>query len=266
MSEIQVLVADASGEFSRKMADAVALSDDMTLAAVVGDGDLVVDSVARLHPDVLILELMLPNTDGISIIRDLNTAKAQGWLTALPLIIVVSAIISESNTYLLRDAGVDYFMVKPVAPAAVLERARDLLGAAPKHTAWDASGVSTVASGDADIDRSLTSLLIDIGIPASLSGYTYLREAIHMVIDTGITPDGALSKLIYPVIARKYAKTPASVEKAIRTAIETAWMRGHTELLNRLFGYTVNAQRGKPTNTEFIAMIADRYSVYGQVQ
>ena len=109
-------------------------------------------------------------------------------------------------------------------------------------------------------------MLIDIGIPASLSGYTYLREAIRLVIDTGMTPDGMLSKQIYPVIAKKHGKSMASIEKAIRTAIETAWIRGRTDLLDRLFGYTVSAQRGKPTNTEFIAMIADRYTVYGNVR
>ena len=151
-------------------------------------------------------------------------------------------------------------------PYAVLERVRDLLQFKQEATLPDLTLPNMAVADSDDIDCDLTTLLIDMGIPASLSGYTYLREAIHLVIDMGASPDGLLSKRVYPVIAKKYGKSMASVEKAIRTAIETAWIRGRTDILDRLFGYTVSAQRGKPTNTEFIAMIADRYMVYGKVK
>lgn len=270
MNEPRILLADASNEFTHKMSDAIRNSGDFRLCGIVNDGNVVVDSVLHQQPSVLLLELMLPGCDGISVIRRLREAQTQGWIRTLPVIIILSAIISDSNTYLLRDAGIDYYMVKPVTPHAVLERIRDLLHVyvtpqsktpvLPEHYA-----PMTVAETDG-IECDLTTLLIDIGIPASLSGYTYLREAIRLVIDMGTTPEGLLSKRVYPVIAKKYGKSMASVEKAIRTAIETAWIRGRTDLLDKLFGYTVSAQRGKPTNTEFIAMIADRYAIYGKVK
>lgn len=268
MENLRVLIADASTDFSRKMADAIQCSGDFTLAGVIPDGSLVADGILRLRPDILLLELMLPGCDGISIIRNLKGAQNQGWLPVFPITVVLSAIISEPNTYLLRDAGIDYYMVKPVPPLSVLERLRDLRTALHRPVSLPSTpfGNRSTPFETDDIACDLTSLLIDIGIPASLSGYTYLREAIRMVIDNGIAPDGMLSKQIYPALAKRHGKSVASVEKAIRTAIETAWIRGRTDLLDQLFGYTVSAQRGKPTNTEFIAMIADRYAVYGKVK
>ncbi len=271
MNEPRILLADASGDFAHKMSQAIQKTHDLHLCGVVGDGNAVVDRVLAEKPTVLLLELMLPGCDGLSILRNLQACKAQGRIRTLPVIIILSAIISDSNTYLLRNAGIDYYMVKPVLPYAVLERIRDLLQIQGTSALPDLSAAHHRFAGEEiaetlDIECDLTTLLIDIGIPASLSGYTYLREAIRLVIDMGTTPDGLLSKRVYPVIAKKYGKSSASVEKAIRTAIETAWIRGRTDLLDRLFGYTVSAQRGKPTNTEFIAMIADRYAVYGKVK
>ncbi len=267
MNEPRILLADASSDFAHKMSAAIGKSNDLRLCGFVQDGNAVVDRVLADRPAVLLLELMLPGCDGISIVRRLRELKASGRLSSLPVIIVLSAIISDANTYLLRNTGIDYYMVKPVLPGAVLERIRDLLEMSKTAPLPDLSAYASMEIADSgDIDCDLTTLLIDIGIPASLSGYTYLREAIRLVIDMGTTPDGLLSKQIYPVIAKKHGKSMASVEKAIRTAIETAWIRGRTDLLDRLFGYTVSAQRGKPTNTEFIAMIADRYMVYGNVR
>ncbi|MBP3391192.1 MAG: sporulation transcription factor Spo0A [Clostridia bacterium] len=271
MNEPRILLADASCDFTHKMSETIRASGDLRLCGVVSDGSSVVERVLTDKPTVLLLELMLPGFDGISIVRKLRDAKAQGKVQRLPIIIILSAIISDANTYLLREAGIDYYMVKPVVPYAVLERVRDLLQIQKETALPDLSGSGivipglTVAESD-DIDCDLTTLLIDMGIPASLSGYTYLREAIHLVIDMGASPDGVLSKRVYPEIAKKYGKSMASVEKAIRTAIETAWIRGRTDILDKMFGYTVSAQRGKPTNAEFIAMIADRYMVYGKVK
>lgn len=272
MTEPRILLADASYDFTHKMSEIIRSSGDLHLCGIVSDGSSVVERVLADKPAVLLLELMLPGYDGISIVRKLRDAKAQGHLKRLPIIIVLSAIISDANTYLLREAGIDYYMVKPVVPYAVLERVRDLLQIQSETALPDLSGNFTAGTTgmtvaeSGDIECDLTTLLIDMGIPASLSGYTYLREAIHLVIDMGASPDGMLSKQVYPVIAKKYGKSMASVEKAIRTAIETAWIRGRTDILDRMFGYTVSAQRGKPTNTEFIAMIADRYMVYGKVK
>lgn len=267
MNEPRILLADASSDFAHKMSDAIAKTGDLRLCGIVQDGSAVVDRVLTDKPAVLLLELMLPGSDGISIVRRLQSLKASGQIATLPIIIILSAIISDANTYLLRNTGIDYYMVKPVLPGAVLERIRDLLEMCKTTPLPELASYASMEVADAgDIDCDLTTLLIDIGIPASLSGYTYLREAIRLVIDTGMTPDGMLSKQIYPVIAKKHGKSMASIEKAIRTAIETAWIRGRTDLLDRLFGYTVSAQRGKPTNTEFIAMIADRYTVYGNVR
>lgn len=267
MNEPRILLADASSDFTYKMSDAIGKSDDLRLCGIVQDGNAVVDRVLAERPAVLLLELMLPGCDGISIVRRLQELKSSGRLAVLPVIIIISGIISDANTYLLRNVGIDYYMVKPVLPSAVLERIRDLLEMCKTTPLPDLATYASLEVADAgDIDCDLTTLLIDIGIPASLSGYTYLREAIRLVIDSGATPDGLLSKQIYPVIAKKHGKSMASIEKAIRTAIETAWIRGRTDLLDRLFGYTVSAQRGKPTNTEFIAMIADRYTVYGNVR
>lgn len=266
MNEPRILLADASCDFTQKLSETIRASGDLHLCGVVSDGGSVVDRVLTDKPTVLLLELMLPGYDGISIVRKLRDAKLQGLIQRLPIIIILSAIISDANTYLLRDAGIDYYMVKPVPPYAVLERVRDLLQIQKATLLPDLADQSSHVADGGDIDCDLTTLLIDMGIPARLSGYTYLREALHLVIDLGTFPDGMLSKQVYPVIAKKYGKSTASIEKAIRTAIETAWVRGRTDILDKMFGYTVSAQRGKPTNTEFIAMIADRYTVYGKVK
>ncbi len=269
MNEPRILLADTPGDFAHKMSESILHTKDLYFCGVVSDGNAVVDAVLREKPNVLLLELMLPGCDGLSIIRQLQQTVAHGWLPALPVIIVLSGIISESNTCLLRNVGIDYYMVKPIPPQSVLERVRDLLAVHQDRMmkpTLPAPYAPMAVAESSDIDCDLTTLLIDIGIPASLSGYTYLREAIRLVIDLGTTPDGLLSKRIYPEIAKKHGKSMASVEKAIRTAIETAWLRGRTDVLDRLFGYTISAQRGKPTNTEFIAMIADRYAVYGSVR
>ncbi|MBR5281044.1 MAG: sporulation transcription factor Spo0A [Clostridia bacterium] len=266
MNEPRILLADASCDFSHTLSETIRSSGDFHLCGIVSDGSSVVERVLTDRPTVLLLELMLPGFDGISIVRKLRDAKLQGLIQQLPIIIILSAIISDANTYLLRDAGIDYYMVKPVPPHAVLERIRDLLQVQQTMMLPALSDAFSQVAEAGDIDCDLTTLLIDMGIPARLSGYTYLREAIHLVIDMGTFPDGMLSKQVYPIIAKKYGKSTASIEKAIRTAIETAWLRGRTDILDRMFGYTVSAQRGKPTNTEFIAMIADRYSIYGKVK
>ena len=172
--------------------------------------------------------------------------------------------------YLINDIPNAYFVRKPISFENLLDRASELVQAASGFYA-KAAGENVEAerafyrilrynSADSTFKR-ITSLLHDLGVPAHLSGYGYLRDAVCMVIENPILINN-MTKQVYPALAARSGKTPASVEKAIRTAVEVSWSRGRAEILEEVFGFTVNSQKGKPTNTEYIAMLADRYNVW----
>ena len=243
---IKVLIADAGEDFRAALSDALAREGDIDIVGAVGDGGKALELAKRLTPDVVLTDVVLAGTDGLSLVRQL------AQLPEGPAVFVISAFVNERVLAAASEAGASYFMQKPCDIPALTQRIRQLTakpGAAVRR--------ELTPPREPDLETVVTEIIHEIGIPAHIKGYQYLREAIiRTVEDMDII--NAVTKVLYPEVAKKFGTTPSRVERAIRHAIEVAWDRGDVEVLQRFFGYTVSGIKGKPTNSEFIAMIADR--------
>ena len=217
-------------------------SEDMELVGIAENGDKALAAVGELRPELLITELSLPGMDGVML---LETLHREG---KMPAVFVISAFSSTQVCAECAHLGADVFLRKPIAADKVCERIR-LWRAGKKHMAREESAVA--------LEVRVTEVIHQVGVPAHIKGYQYLREAIMMAVED-IESVSAITKVLYPSIAKKFHTTSSRVERAIRHAIEVAWDRGDIETLQSYFGYTVSGVKGKPTNSEFISMIADR--------
>lgn len=247
--KITLLIADDNKEFCELIREFFVNESDMEISGVAYDGFETLEKVEELEPDVLILDLIMPNLDGLGVISRLNNKPKK------PKIIVLSAVGQDTITKKVIHAGADYYIVKPFDLSVLKERVREMTeigttGSISKHS------VSAEEKRN-DIEVEITNILHEIGIPAHIKGYFYIREAIYMVTQN-IDLLSAVTKILYPTIASKFNTTSSRVERAIRHAIEVAWNRGCIDTINSLFGYTIPKDKGKPTNSEFIAMIADK--------
>lgn len=212
------------------------------------NGRVILESIKADVPDVVIVEAKMPELDAAALI---DTLKTQ--MDKLPIIIVVSNYDSPQIEREVMQAGAKYYMVKPFEPRILLERIDNLLG----NTVIKAASFNIHEDIPNDIEYIVTDIIHQIGIPAHIKGYHYLRTAILLAVENNEMIN-CVTKLLYPTVAKKYSTTSSRVERAIRHAIEIAWDRGDVETLNAIFGYTIHTARGKPTNSEFIALIADK--------
>jgi two-component system response regulator (stage 0 sporulation protein A) len=192
----------------------------------------------------------MPHLDGIGVLERLNVSRLKR-----PKIIILTAFGQENITQKAVELGADYYVLKPFNMEVLLSRIRQLAGTLTVQRPTNMVQVQTVKAQPIDVE--VTNIIREIGIPAHIKGYQYLRDAIMMIVEE-IDLLGAVTKVLYPMIAEKYSTTPSRVERAIRHAIEVAWGRGNVEMINKIFGYTINTEKGKPTNSEFMAMIADK--------
>ena len=220
------------------------------------DGTEALSMAEELKPDLLLMELVLPKLDGLELLRRIGETGAK------PHIIVLSGFVNSKVVGECSALGADYFISKPCDPAALLGRIRQLCGEARGESLPGGYELGAVRQGrgDAELESVVTDIIHEIGVPAHIKGYQYLREAIILTI-RDMDMINAVTKALYPEVARKFSTTPSRVERAIRHAIEVAWDRGDLETLQKFFGYTVSNIKGKPTNSEFIAMIADHLSL-----
>ncbi len=246
---IKVLVADDNREFCEVLREFINSQDDMRLVGVAHSGRETLEFLKTDQPDVLILDVIMPHLDGIGVLERLSNER----VVPRPKVLVLSAFGQESVTQRAFQLGADYFVLKPFNLEVLAKRIRQMARAAN----GDDHAPAPRPPAQRSLDVAVTNLLHEIGVPAHIRGYLYLRDAIIMVANK-VEIMGAVTKELYPAIARKYATTPSRVERAIRHAIEVAWSRGNVDLLGRIFGHTINAERGKTTNSEFIAMLADK--------
>ncbi len=213
------------------------------------DGEEALLRIKRTHPDLVIVDIWLSKLDGIGVIR--NTQSADLSPDKKPAMMLVS-MVSNPNLFIeANDAGADLCVLKPYNYESILSHADSLITLRKSDR-----GARLRQEKEADMETQVTKIIHEIGVPAHIKGYQYLRTAILMTIsDNEII--NSVTKILYPSVAKKYSTTTSRVERAIRHAIEVAWDRGDIETLNSYFGYTVQNSRGKPTNSEFIAMIAD---------
>lgn len=246
--KIRVAIADDNREFTSIMEECLAQQTDLDVVGVAYNGEQILNIIAEKKPDVVVLDIIMPHLDGIGVLERLNELG-----TPRPKIIMLTAFGQENITQRVMALGADYYVLKPFNMDVLINRIRQLAvtQAAPSCPAPSAVGRPR------PMDVEVTNIIREIGIPAHIKGYQYLRDAIVMIINE-VELLGAVTKVLYPAIAEKYNTTPSRVERAIRHAIEVAWNRGNMEMINRLFGYTVKVDKGKPTNSEFMAMIADK--------
>lgn len=252
MGKIRVLIGDDNNDFCEVLRSYMESQEDLEIVGVAANGAEVLNLVTRETPDVIILDIIMPQLDGIGVLERLATMD----LPRRPKIIMLTAVGQERIAQKVLDMGADYYVLKPFSLDVLGNRIRQLAGTVRQFTLTPAP-VATPVVRNRSIDAEVTTIIHEIGIPAHIKGYRYLREAILMVV-TRVELLGGVTKELYPTIARNHQTTPSRVERAIRHAIEVAWNRGNVEVINGLFGHTVNRERGKPTNSEFIAMVADK--------
>ena len=257
--QIKLLIADSNQELLSRMKTFFDHKSDIELVGVCSDGADASEKIRQYHPDAVLMDIVLPQLDGIGLLKMINTLPR----IHRPIVIIMSGSRKEHVTNICMQLGAEYFMIKPCENETVYERIRMLcLTKLSKEVYIDESvGLDKNDHVDRPSDRaielSVTKTIHSVGVPANIKGYQYLRDAIIMSIkDTELI--NAVTKQLYPRVAHRHKTSPSRVERAIRHAIEVACIRGNEEELYKLFGYTVNNNKGKPTNSEFIAMIADK--------
>ncbi len=251
----QVVIADSDYELlSKQLLDNY--GDKINVIVGTDDGNQVYDYVKQNKPDVLLIDVFISNLDGLEVVdlirddEELNSVK----------IIFLTTVGSPRIINMAFNLGADYYIMKPYSVDILAKRIMQM----SEEYLDDEEGIEELSLNNKyemnSLENDVTEIIRDIGIPAHIKGYQYIREGIIMSI-TDMNMLNYITKLLYPSIAKKYKTTSSSVERAIRHAIEVAWGRGKIEVIEDLFGYTVSAGKGKPTNSEFIALIADKLRI-----
>ena len=242
-SQIKILLVDANETFTAQLSSVLGQNPAFDVVGAANDGECAVELLQPAQADVLILDLLLPKLDGISVLKEASS------LPKPPLGLVLSGFLTDYAAQAAEKLGVRYFISKPCNLQTVAERVLEIVAAERAE--------KKPFRQEAQVEALVTSIIHEIGVPAHVKGYQYLREAILIAVDD-MDVINAITKVLYPQVAKTFSTTPSRVERAIRHAIELAWDRGDLETLQKFFGYTVSNTKGKPTNSEFIALIADK--------
>ena len=261
--KITVLISDDNSEFATTLANYLENDEDVEVVGMAKDGEEALSIISTIKPDVVLLDVIMPHLDGIGVLERLNSMK----LEKRPICIMLSAVGQDKITQKAITLGAQYYVLKPFDIQVLIKRIKELRYYQPStnkgsfivkesKTQYIDIPQNEKKSEDS-LEALVTNVIHEVGVPAHIKGYQYLREAIMMVVND-IDVINQITKQLYPDIAQKYHTTPSRVERAIRHAIEVAWGRGQPDVVENIFGYTVSATKGKPTNSEFIAMIADK--------
>ncbi|MCY6370303.1 sporulation transcription factor Spo0A [Clostridium ganghwense] len=266
-NKISVVIADDNKEFCNILNDYLLNQRDIVVTGVAKDGIEALKLIQEKKPDLVVLDIIMPHLDGLGVLERLNTMN----IDPMPRVIVLSAVGQDKITQRAITLGADYYVVKPFDMDVFTKRIRQMFNNTissdqVKKTVSliETEEVKVRRSEPLDLESEITNIIHEIGVPAHIKGYMYLREAISMVVND-VELLSAVTKELYPSIAKKYNTTASRVERAIRHAIEVAWSRGQVETINKIFGYTIHNGKGKPTNSEFIAMVADKLRLKNKV-
>lgn len=248
VDKMKVLIVDDNKEFVGLLREYLERLDDVEVVGIAYNGLEALREIADTEPDVVVLDIIMPYLDGIGVLERLQQESGR----PRPKFVMLTAFGQESITHKVLQLGADYYVLKPFDFDVLADRLRQLFNreSSPK-------GPLAVRDKDKNHDAKATGIMHELGIPAHIKGYLYLREAIVMVVGR-VDLLSRVTKELYPTIAEKYVTTPSRVERAIRHAIEVAWDRGNMDFIQKVFGHTISQEKGKPTNSEFIAMVADR--------
>ena len=260
--KIKILIADDNIDFVSTLITYFNTQEDVEIVATAKDGQDAYNKIITERPTVVLLDVIMPHLDGLGVLEKLVSSNIE-----LPICIMLSAVGQDNVTAQAINLGVQYYILKPFKMDVLMKRIRELIDKPVEKKANIPIVTKEVKNNYVDInDQStkeeileikVTNIIHEIGVPAHIKGYQYLRDGIIMVVNN-IEIINQITKQLYPDLAKKYKTTPSRVERAIRHAIEVAWNRGQIETVDSIFGYTVNSNKGKPTNSEFIAMVADK--------
>ena len=275
--KITILIADDNPDFANTLTSYIEEDDKFEIIAIARDGRQAVEMIVNTEPDVVLLDVIMPHLDGIGVLEKVTAANMKKH----PICIMLSAVGQEKITQRALELGAEYYAIKPFDINVLLQRIKEI-ELHKQQPQFRNSNINNYninnninsymnreikaqyieispekKKDEENLEALVTNVIHEVGVPAHIKGYQYLREAIMMVVNN-IDIINQITKQLYPDIANKYNTTPSRVERAIRHAIEVAWGRGQTETVENIFGYTISAAKGKPTNSEFIAMIADK--------
>ncbi len=257
MEKLNVAIADDNERMLELLHAMIEGDKDLSLVGSADNGQDIYKIIKEKEPDVVLLDIIMPKMDGLTVMEKVNQDSS---IKKHPAFIVVSAVGQERITEDAFHLGAYYYILKPFDNEMVLSRIKQARQDAARKFK-DARKAGPYENNgeyrERDLERDVTDIIHEIGVPAHIKGYQYLRDAIILSVDD-IEMLNSITKILYPTIAKKHQTTPSRVERAIRHAIEVAWSRGKVDTINRMFGYTVSTGKGKPTNSEFIALIADK--------
>ena len=275
--KITILIADDNPDFANTLTGYIEEDNKFEIIAIARDGKQAVEMILNTEPDVVLLDVIMPHLDGIGVLEKVAAANMKKH----PICIMLSAVGQEKITQRALELGAEYYAIKPFDINVLLQRIKEI-ELHKQQPQFRNSNINNYninnninsymnreikaqyieispekKKDEENLEALVTNVIHEVGVPAHIKGYQYLREAIMMVVNN-IDIINQITKQLYPDIANKYNTTPSRVERAIRHAIEVAWGRGQAEVVENIFGYTISAAKGKPTNSEFIAMIADK--------
>ena len=259
MEKLNVAIADDNERIVELLDRIVSSDEELNVVGKAGNGEELYDIIKAKEPDVVLLDIIMPKVDGLTVMERVNEDKN---MKKRPAFIVITAVGQEKITEDAFALGANYYILKPFDNDMVISRIKHVrVKIAARRISRRFAGLMPTKSKAEYIERNLetdvTEIIHEIGVPAHIKGYQYLRDAIIMSVGD-MDMLNSITKILYPTIAKKHQTTPSRVERAIRHAIEVAWSRGKMDTIEELFGYTVSGGKGKPTNSEFIALIADK--------
>ena len=259
MNKLRVAIAEDNELMLGLLGDIVANDEELDVIGTARNGEDIYKIIKEEEPDVVLLDIVMPKLDGLGVLDKVNQDKA---IKKIPTFIMVSAIGQDRVTEDAFSRGADYYIMKPFDENMIISRIKR----AKKEVHAKRNEQPSLPTNhspkkeektETDLETEVTEIIHEVGVPAHIKGYQYLRDAIVMSVKD-MDMLNSITKVLYPTIAKKYQTTPSRVERAIRHAIEVAWSRGRMDTLDDMFGYTINRGKGKPTNSEFIALITDR--------
>ena len=260
--KIKILIADDNIDFVSTLITYFNTQEDVEIVATAKDGQDAYNKIITERPTVVLLDVIMPHLDGLGVLEKLVSSNIE-----LPICIMLSAVGQDNVTAQAINLGAQYYILKPFKMDVLMKRIRELIDKpaekksniqiVTKEAKTIYVDINDQSTKEEILEIKVTNIIHEIGVPAHIKGYQYLRDGIIMVVNN-IEIINQITKQLYPDLAKKYKTTPSRVERAIRHAIEVAWNRGQIETVDSIFGYTVNSNKGKPTNSEFIAMVADK--------
>ena len=257
MGKLNVAIADDNERMVNLLETLIKDDKELELVGQADNGKDIYDIIKDKEPDVVLLDIIMPKVDGLTVMEKVNQDSS---MKKHPAFIVISAVGQERITENAFNLGACYYIMKPFHNDMILNRIKHFknfgLGKSREQKKFG-SGEHVREAAERNLEIDVTNIIHEIGVPAHIKGYQYLRDAIIMSVED-MEMLNSITKILYPTIAKKHQTTPSRVERAIRHAIEVAWSRGKMDTIDELFGYTVSTGKGKPTNSEFIALIADK--------